>query len=155
MDTNYEYEELRSLGLPEIPRSYQLKFKIKSRAKSASSGREHRNVVCVQVSKVIFGIPIPWKWAFMSREERSNRYCPDIAFLLENNYLTEKQFASQQWYPAHLAVAGRYAFNTYITEDLRKKERARHERAVKKKQKLEGLNDDLTNIKHLLRKGMP
>lgn len=150
---NYEYEELRKLGLPEIPDSYRLKFSIKRRA-TGTDGRTHHKVLSVTVYRKFLGIFFPWKYAFMSRAERSKRYCPDIDFLLENGHLTEEQFLSGKWYPAHLAAAGRYAYNNYILKDIREKQ---HKKDLKARWKAEKIKeaDDLTHIKDFLGKGMP
>lgn len=149
---NYEYEELRKLGLPEIPDGYQLRFNMKRKA--TSGYQTFYNVLYVSVYKTFFGIPLPWKGAFLSQTERANRWCSDIDFLLENGYLTEEQFLSQKWYPAHLAAAGRYAYNELIALDLRKKQRKNDLKARRKAEKQAEV-DDLAEIKSFLGKGMP
>lgn len=150
---NGRYEELRLLGLPEIPKGYQLKFKITKNVTSTSN-RKHTNVLSCNVYKSFFGIRYEWKSAFFSREERSARYCDDIMFLMENGYLSEEEFKSQKWYPAHLAAAGRYAFINYIVPDLRKKQDKKDRKARAKAEKLQEA-DDLTHINDFLKKGMP
>jgi len=152
MKTYSDVIELYSLGLPEIPAPYSLRFKIK-RIVTGQNDRKYSNVLYVTVYKTFLGFPFPWKSAYMSREERANRYSSDISFLLNNGYLTEEEFDKQEWFPAHLAVAGKYAYDQYIYPEIFRKKRKELDKLKNTPPPL--VSENLDNIKDFLHKGMP
>jgi hypothetical protein len=162
---NYNnYNELLAHGMPEIPAPYSLIFKPKKKATAASAygygqGEKFTDVIACTIRYMLFGfIPIPVQWVFMTREERANRYSDDIDFLLSKGYLTEEQFASKEWYPAHLAALGRFAYREHIEKKVRQKELKKRLKLEEKERKARAATTPTENFDHVrdfFKKGMP
>jgi hypothetical protein len=132
------YEELRELGLPEIPAPYRLKFSIVKKTQDTRN-KTYYNVLHVKIQKKTLGFFYRTvQGCFMPQSDMNDPYEEFNRQLINEGLFTEEHFRNAtSWEPFHLVSIGRFAYHHHLRD------------------KALNAPKDTSKIDYFLNKGMP